>query len=355
MEVRKSQAVLGGGWLGAELVDDPGRWKVELPTAVRDELVELAARRGGRAPSLDERAPAVGAATAEFVSRLRDMYTSGCYFAIVTGFPYEPLDVARDVYWLLGLLLGDPVPQSPTPAGRAIGHLEDVAKPDWQYESSMALDFHSDPADLVSMLCIRSAASGGVSYLASARTVHDLLVAQSPDLLAELYRPLQQAWLTVKETPKPWTAVPVFGFAAGDFSMRYDRGHTYAGQRHDVTPRLTPAQVKAMDAIDEILARPEVALEMTLRPGEMEVFNNAEILHARSAYGGAPEGAGRLLLRLLLSYAESPELPAEYQELYGTTAAGTYRGGAWPDENRSDRVGRPVRPVNPVRPDGDPA
>jgi hypothetical protein len=341
MEIRRPQDALGGGWFGADLMENPGRWQVELPAPVRDELVELAGRRAGRPPSLDDRAPEVGAATAEFVSRLRDMYTSGYYFAVVTGFPHEPLDIARDAYWLLGLLLGDPVPQSP--AGSPVGHLEDVARPDWQYESSMALDFHNDPADLVGMLCIRPAPVGGVSYLVSARTVHDLLLAEAPDLLAELYRPLQQAWLTVQNSPRPWTAVPVFGFAGGDFSMRYDRGHIFAGQEHAATPQLTSAQVKAMDALDEIMARPGVALEMTLQPGEFEVFSNAEVVHARSEYGGAPEGQGRLLIRLSLSYAESPELPAEYRELYGATAAGTYRGGAYPDEKRSARVGRPIR------------
>src|SRR4051812_43911705 len=104
-QVRNSHVRLGGGWLGTALMDDPNRWKVELPPGVRDELVELAAARNGRAPALGEKAPEVSAATAGFVSRLRDILTTDCYFAVVTGFPHGPYDLARDAYWLLGLLL----------------------------------------------------------------------------------------------------------------------------------------------------------------------------------------------------------------------------------------------------------
>jgi TfdA family taurine catabolism dioxygenase TauD len=340
-----SLAPVGGGWLGADLAADPSRWRVELPAAVRDELVELAARRAGHAPALGDIAPEVSAATAEFAGRIREMYTSGHYFAVVTGLPHEPFEIVRDAYWSLALLLGEPVPQSFT--GDAIGRVEPrepvATRRSWGHEFNNALAFHTDPADLIMMLCIRAARSGGLSYLASARMAHDRLLAEAPNLLAVLYRPLPEGKIPLAEMPQPWTPIPVFATAGGDFSTRFDRDHVEASQQYDSAPRLTDEQIAAMNALDEVVARPGVALETKLEPGEFIVLNNAEVLHARSAFEEAPVGAGRLLLRLSLSFAESPELPREYQVLYGATAAGTYRGGVWPDaDQRSARVGVPV-------------
>ena len=342
--VRDSLSPIGGGWVGADLAADPSRWRIELPPAVRDELMELAAKRAGHAAAFDDNAPITSRATAEFVSRLRDMFTAGCHFAVVAGFPYEPISTAQDAYWLLGLLLGDPISQSPQRT--LIGHIEVHTPSDRDrrtWEASNALPFHTDPADLVTMLCIRPAPSGGLSQLASARAVHDLLLAEAPDHLAELYRPLPQECRRKPEL-REWTAIPVFARAPnGDFTVRHARWHVQAAQRHTDVPRLTDGQLAALDALDEIVARPGVSLDMDLRPGELQLFNNAEVLHARTEFADALSGAGRLLLRLWLSFADSPELPGAYQQLFGATAAGSYRGGVWPAEPDPDRLGLPVR------------
>jgi hypothetical protein len=342
--VRDSVTPIGGGWLGADLAADPSRWRLELPPAVRDELMELADKRAGRAAALDDMAPRVSGATAEFVSRLRDMITSGCYFALVSGFPYEPMSTAKDAYWLLGLLLGEPLSQ--TPQRTLVGHIEEYLSSDRNkrnWEASNALPFHTDTADLVAMLCIRSAPFGGLSQLASARTAHDLLLAEAPEHLAELYRPFPQA-AGRKIGERWWTAIPVFGFAEnGDFAMRHVRWHVEASQRHTDAPRVTAGQRQAMDALDEILGRPGIALDMDLQAGDLQLFNNSEIVHARTEFKGTPSGEGRLLLRIWLSFADSPELPADYQQLFGATAAGSYRGGVWPADRDTDRLGLPVR------------
>jgi hypothetical protein len=343
-QVHNMPTSVGGGWLAADLAASPGRWRIALPAAVRDELMELAARRSGHPPAMGDNAPKVSKITAEFVSRLRDMFTSGPYFVVVSGFPYEPFYAARDAYWLLGLLLGEPVSQ--TPEGTLIGHIEDHSPADRtrrQWEASNALAFHTDPADLITMLCIRSAPSGGLSQLASTRAVHDLLLAEAPAHLTELYRPFPQNY-PVGDGQRGWTAIPVFGRAPnGDFTTRHVRRHVMGSQRHADAPRLSTRQLAALDALDEMLARPGVALDVDMRPGDLQLFNNAEILHARSAFEPAPGGMGRLLLRLWLCFGGSPELPDDYRELFGATAAGSYRGGAWPPGGRPARIGDLVR------------
>src|SRR5918999_1192260 len=347
---RDSLTPIGGGWLGPDVAAAPSRWRLELPSAVRDELMALADKRAGRAPALDDTAPKVSRATAEFVSRLRDMLASGCRFALVSGFPYEPMPTAQDAYWLLGLLLGEPLSQ--TPESILIGPIEEYLSRDRNrrnWEASNALPFHTDTADLVLMLCIRSAPFGGLSQLASARTAHDLMLAEAPDLLAELYRPFPQAPGRAI-AGRPWTEIPVFAVAAnGDFAMRHVRWHVEKSQRNTNAPRLTARQIEAMDTLDEILGRPGIALDMDMQAGDLQLFHNSEIVHARTEFTGTPSGLGRLLLRIWLSFAESPELTADYQQLFGATAAGSFRGGVWPTGFIPPRLGLPVHGGSPSR------
>jgi hypothetical protein len=347
--VRNSPAPVGGGWLGVDLAGDASRWTVELPQAIRDELLDLAAKRAGLTPALEDTAPKVSRATAEFVSRLRDMLTSDPHFGVVSGCPCEPFPTARDAYWLLGLLLGDPVPQNPW--GTLIGHIEELESTEHKTrggEAAVKLPLHSDTGDLVGLLCIRPAPSGGSTRLMSARAVHDLLLAEAPHHLAELYRPLPyplpQDVAYKGDRSGRWPAMPVFGFAAsGELSAWYSRRHVEAAQRQAGSPQPTVGQVLAMDALEETALRAGVPLDLDLRAGDLLLFNNAQIVHSRTSFVSAASGEGRLLLRLWLSFAGSQELPDEYLEVYGATAAGSYRGGSWPSEGRPDRIGLPVR------------
>ena len=52
-------------------------------------------------------------------------------------------------------------------------------------------------------------------------------------------------------------------------------------------PRLTDAQREAMDLIETIANDPAFHVEMDFRPGDIQLLNNAEILHAREAYEDA--------------------------------------------------------------------
>ena len=46
---------------------------------------------------------------------------------------------------------------------------------------------HSDNCDVVSLMCVRAARSGGISRIVSAAAVHNRLLETRPDLLEALY------------------------------------------------------------------------------------------------------------------------------------------------------------------------
>ena len=55
------------------------------------------------------------------------------------------------------------------------------------YHEGGSQRMHSDNCDVVSLMCVRAAVSGGISRIVSAAAVHNRLLEERPDLLAALY------------------------------------------------------------------------------------------------------------------------------------------------------------------------
>jgi len=337
---------VGAGWL----VDSPGvvdsAWRLAVPADAAAELSRAAAPACLREPPLTGLA-AASALSAEVLRRLRD----GPGFVLLTGLPVDDEQTAADLLWAFGRTLGRGVPQSLD--GALVGRVEDAGadlhNPHHRgHKTNASLPFHVDRTDVIALLCIRNAAAGGESRLVSAPAVHDVLLRENPEALRELYVPLPHDRRgEQRPSEQPWCQIPVFARVGDRLITRYVRRFVEATQRHPDAPRLTEQQVAALDALDEVLTRPEVVLEMDLRPGDLQVIDNFSILHARSAFRDdrADDGVGgRLLLRLWLSTTHSPRLPKSYAPIYGSVAAGTVRGGVWP-EGMAGVVGEPVGAV----------
>jgi hypothetical protein len=72
-------------------------------------------------------------------------------------------------------------------------------------------------------------------------------------------------------------------------------------QRHAGVPPLTDEQRAAMELIETIANDPEFFVAMDFRPGDVQLLNNAVILHSREAYVDDDDPARkRHLLRLWL-------------------------------------------------------
>lgn len=342
-----SVPVVGNGWLGESLAKDEDRWRVPMPPDVAGELIAAARSSISAGQRIDITASRpTGLVGAEvFAAQLHARLTDDLSFAVVTGFPVDGSNPRETemAYWLLGLLLGRPVSQSRK--GDLLGRVEDrgadVSSPVQRgYESSAELPFHVDRTDVIGLLCFRPAKSGGLSKLASSKVIHDLLLEEHPELLAELYQPFPNDRRGEEQPGEPpWSGIPVFSRTGGHFAARYVRRFITGSQRHETPPRLTVRQLAAMDALDDILNRPGVALDMELRTGDIQLINNFHILHARTAFTDSV-GKGRLLLRLWLAFVSSPALPDHFAPLYGATAAGSYRGGVWPTGVVPNDLGR---------------
>jgi hypothetical protein len=190
-----------------------------------------------------------------------------------------------------------------------------------------ALRFHTDRTDVVSLLCVSQAASGGVSSICSSVSVMNVMLERRPDLAALLYEPYFRSRLGEEATvPEDVYRLPVFGQREGKFTSHFSLTYIEAAQQAEGVPPLTAAQTEAVELLLEIAA--ELAVEMVLEPGDIQFLNSHVTYHGRTPFVDNPDaGRRRLLMRLWLSMPNSRGLPDDHEVLWRNTEAGVVRGG----------------------------
>lgn len=294
-------------WHPGEL--EASEWTVTLTEAERAEIVE-ATRAAGAAGATTESITASDFALPTLADRAvawSRMLNEGRGFVLLRRFPVDLLDEASTelAYVGLGAHLGTAVGQDA--AGSLLGHVRDegVERTDPSvrlYRTRERQDFHTDGADLVGLLCLQRARSGGESRIASSAAVYNELLRRRPDLVEVLYEPMH--WDRNGEEPAgepPTYELPVFTDLDGTPRVFYIGWYIRDAQRHPGTPPLTASQFAALDELEAIANDPAFHLEMDFRPGDVQLLNNGRILHAREAYVDDEDPARRRhLLRLWL-------------------------------------------------------
>ena len=245
----------------------------------------------------------------------RDIVLAGRGLVILRGFPLEgiPLEDVRLMYIGLGSHFGRPVSQSML--GDMIGDVVNIGGKDPReraYRSSRELSLHTDRCDHLGMLCIRPAYKGGDSGYASGITVHNIILAERPDLLKHLYKGYYHHLFGQQlegESPITEERIPIFSVTDGVPSVIYIRGYIdLAIEEGHVTP--PPEEMEALDFMEEVSERPDVRLDFRLEPGEVSFTNNCLLFHTRTEFEDADDPAQRRhLMRLWLREDERPAAP----------------------------------------------
>jgi hypothetical protein len=220
--------------------------------------------------------------------------TNGRGYALLEGIPVDGLDdpALEKVAIEVAGQVGTPVAQDA--AGSLTKHVRDVGLDPADvatrsYQHSGELGFHADPNDVVALLCVRPARSGGLSVIVRSAAIHDELRAQRPDLAAVLYEPF---WYDRRTGQGPH---PVYAQEDGRLRVRY-------GPDLMEQAGLTAPQHAALAELARLHRDPRFRIEMDLRPGDMQFLNNHVILHSRTAYTDDPAHP-RHLIRLWLNLA----------------------------------------------------
>jgi hypothetical protein len=267
------------------------------------------------------------------LSDLREELLRGRGFALVRGLDIERYTEheASALFFGLGTHLGHA--RSQNAAGDVLGHVRDEGASGADtsvriYQTNERQTFHTDSCDVVGLLCLRQAKSGGESLLVSGASIYNAMLERRPDLLPRLFDPIATDRRgEIPDGMKPFFEIPVFTFHRGHLNVMYQRQYVDSAQRFAGAMRLTPDHVAALDLFDELANDPDLNLSMTLQPGDMQFVHNHALLHDRTGFADWPEPERRRhLLRLWLSVPGDRPLPDCFAQRFGSTVIGD-RGG----------------------------
>lgn len=334
-------------WYGPDLAAR-GDWLVQLTPAEIAEIEEATRRL------IEAQFDVTALRRADFPlpmfgSRLRqllDEVLNGRGFVLLRGLPVEQWTQreAALAFFGLGTHLGSARLQNAQ--GHLLGHVKDLglssADPNTRiYQTRERQTYHTDSCDVVALLCLQPAKTGGLSSLVSSVTIFNEMLRCRPDLLSVLFEPIETDRRgEVPPGALPYFNIPVFNWHAGRLSTIYQRQYIESARRFPDVPPLTPQQLEALDLFDALANDPALHLMMEFRRGDVQLVHNHTLLHDRTAFEDWPEPERkRHLLRLWLAPPNARPLPPVFAERYGSITPGD-RGGVSviPDSLPTDPV-----------------
>jgi len=300
-------------WKGADLTNDSS-WVHQLCDSAIESIEQALAdlkRNGLTFPNFSKVDFPLPALTENLKSYANSL-ENGLGFLLLRGLPidrYSEQDI-KTIYYGIGLNLGQPVGQNPN--GDLLGlvmNVGDINKKNTRvYETNAYLPYHTDPSDVVGLLCLRKAKSGGLSSLVSAAAVYNQIVEKYPQFLALFYRPFYYAHLGKNE---PGLS-PIFSFNQGKLSCRYLRQYIELGHEVMGLP-LSRVEIEALDIFDSIMHDESLRLDMMLEPGDLQFANNYAVLHSRTEFEDFEQTERhRKMLRLWLKMPNARQLAADF-------------------------------------------
>ena len=296
-------------WRGED-VRKTDNWRYSLTSSDVDEVTQALAQSKATGKSLgdlvadDFPLPSL----ADKFEAWRQELSAGRGFQVISGVPvleWSQEDSER-FFWCFGLHLGQPGAQNPQ--GDLLGHVTDTGDSADDpfvrlYRTASNIEYHCDAADVVGLLCLQKAKSGGKSRIVSSVTVYNEVLKRRPDLAPQLF----DAFLLDRRnegndgTPGHIPIEPC-RFANGTLRTFYHSDYFRSVVRHDDVPPFSEDRQALMDLYEEVAADPTLYFDMDLEPGDIQLLSNHTNLHARTDYEDWPEpGRKRHLLRLWLS------------------------------------------------------
>ena len=178
-------------WYGPDLQSNPDEWIFNLNDDEVSEI-EVAARHifesGIGIVEINKHnflLPTLGPK----LTKLGGQLTGGIGFALIRRIPVERYSIrqAAIMFFGVGTYLGNARMQNAK--GHVLGHVRDLNvrsdDPNVRiYQTNERQTFHTDSCDIVGLLCLNKARTGGESLLASAVTIYNEMLEARPDLVA---------------------------------------------------------------------------------------------------------------------------------------------------------------------------
>lgn len=313
-------------WKGEDLAGRPEGWTYRLSESdIREVEAALAhARSTGKPAARITRDDFPLPGMAATLGRVADEVNDGRGFFLVRGLPVERYS-AQDAELLvagIGNQFGHSITQNAF--GDVIGHVRDIGARLGQkdvrgYDTNSELRFHNDECDMITLLCLNAAKSGGLSSIVSSAEVFNQLLAIRPGALPRLFEGYVFSLMGEHRagvSPVSDHRIPIFSWHEGRMSCRYTINTVLQASQYTGV-ELTEAERADLFAPVEAARTPGLALSFALEPGDIQIANNLSTLHQRTEYVDfeAPEKK-RHLLRLWLTSHRPRPLAAEFEERF---------------------------------------
>lgn len=267
----------------------------------------------------------------EKIGRAIGEVDSGRGFALFRGLPVGKYDIdtLRLVYWGIGAYFGEPISQNSK--GQILADVVDLGNDYGDinargYKTSAELLPHVDSSDLVALLCVNTAKSGGESRVSSSMSVYNKILQSHPEYLPVLYRgfnrDLRGEGITAKLDEVTDHEVPVFSYFGGRLSCDFNE-RIIRSARHRMNRPLTALEDEALRCVMRLACRPDIQFRMHLQKGDIQIVNNYTILHSRGEYEDYPEPERkRRLMRFWVNSRNGRPLEPNFANKYNTGPRG---------------------------------
>ena len=229
------------------------------------------------------------------------MLDEGPGFAVVRGIQFDDLEDARRSAIRLARQFGQPIWQDELGTlawvvrdegarlmrGNEIIELR--GKP--SSRSNEAIWFHTDGAagwlgqdvDVMLLLAVHTDTQGGDSTLLDSQAAFRALLSEDPAAAAKLSQPLPFDRSTNKLPEQPdVTWLPMFSWERSRFRARLNPARVRASIASGI--EADEGVLEALDALDEIMQRPELQMRFHLEDGDCLLTDERRIAHGRTAF-----------------------------------------------------------------------
>jgi hypothetical protein len=282
-------------------VADPAGWRPEEITAGEDwvycfsddelsEILKAAAsvESSGKALIDVRRADFLLPKTEASLADIYDELKHGRGFVQMRGLPVAEMSrpLAAIVFWGIGTYFGTALSQNAQ--GNMLGHVKDIGK-DYSdplvrsYQTKAAMAFHNDACDMVALLCLNTAKSGGASRIGSSISVYNEMLKRRPDLVDDLCHDM--FWTLHGEASPgqdPWYKMPVFAVREGTLSVRGASTHARKAQDLPGAERWSETRQEAVNLFQQLSQ--ELAADLPFEQGDLQILNGHVTVHSRRPY-----------------------------------------------------------------------
>src|SRR3546814_383947 len=190
--------------------------------------------------------------TSKMLAKAYDDLESGRGFTVLAGFPVDDYSYDERLFAYSGVAryLGQVIVQNYE--GDMVVDVADKGIPyshrSRGYSSNKLLPFHTDGADVVGLLCLGTAADGGLSIIASAPSVYNAIARERPEYIETLMRGFyhhRRGQHDAGENPVSPERIPVFSFHNGLLHCCYNRNPINWVEKEGI--RLTDHEREVLD------------------------------------------------------------------------------------------------------------